>query len=97
MISAMALSACSEGIPASGIDDPTPVATVSIGSSTRALTIGQTVQLTAVGRDEGGNVVPDRAATWSSDDPLVASVSESGLVTAHSTGSASCSVTSGCV
>ena len=91
VIAALALAACSEGIPTSGVEEPTPVATVSIASSTRALTIGQTVQLTAVGRDEGGHVIPDRIAAWSSDAPLVASVSDSGLVTAHSIGTASIS------
>ena len=88
MLAAAVLVACSEGTATSGIEAPTPVATVSIGSSTRALTVGQTVQLTAVGRDDGGNVVPDRVAQWSSDDQLVASVSDAGLVTAHGIGSA---------
>ena len=88
MLAVLTLAACSEGTATSGIEAPTPVATVSIGASTRALTVGQTVQLTAVGRDDGGNVLPDRVALWSSDDQLVASVSDAGLVTAHRIGSA---------
>ena len=88
MLAAILLAACSEGTATAGLEKPTPVVTVSIGSSTRALTIGQTVQLTAIGRDDHGNVVPDRVPQWSSDDPLVASVSDAGLVTAHRIGSA---------
>ena len=91
IIVAIALAGCSEGTPTSGIEEPTPVVTVAIGSSTRALTIGQAVQLTAVARDASGNVIPGRVAEWASDAPLIASVSDAGLVTGHQVGSASIS------
>ena len=75
-----ALLACTEGTPApTGVSR---VATVTLTASTQALIIGQTTQLVAVGRDAAGQVMPDLSVEWISDDPLVASVSETGLVTA---------------
>ncbi len=85
---ALALGACTEGIPTSGPDGPAAVATVSIGLSTRALIVGQTTQLTAIGKDIDGNIITDRVVTWISDAPLVASVTNQGLVTAHRVGTA---------
>ena len=88
VILAIALGACTEGIPTSGPDGPAVVATVSIGLSTRSLIVGQTTQLTAIGKDVEGHIVADRVITWISDAPLVASVTDQGLVTAHSVGTA---------
>src|SRR5687768_9932633 len=79
-----ALLACTEGTPSpTGI---TRVATVTLTAPTQALVIGQTTQLAAVGKDAGGQVLPDLSVEWISDDPLVASVSETGLVTALAPG-----------
>ena len=91
VLPAIMLAACSEGTPTSGVEEPTAVSTVTIAPSTRSLAIGQTTTLSAVGKDRDGNVVPDRAVVWTSDAPLIVSVSEQGVVTAHSVGSASVS------
>lgn len=52
----------------------------------RVLEIGDTVQLTARLTDAGGKALTGRKVTWESTLPSVASVSQSGLVTALSSG-----------
>lgn len=47
---------------------------------------GQTLQLVATPRDEGGNTLPGRTVSWTSSDSAVATVSGNGLVTALSLG-----------
>ena len=49
---------------------------------------GATVQLSAQVRDQWARVMADVAVSWSSNDPLVAAVDESGLVTAVANGTA---------
>ena len=49
---------------------------------------GATVQLSAQVRDQWARVMADVAVSWSSNDPLVAAVDESGLVTAVASGTA---------
>lgn len=70
--------------------DPIPVTNVSITEGDQELEEGQTVQLTA-------EVVPGDATnknvTWSSGDETVATVSETGLVTAVAEGMATITVT----
>ena len=80
------LVACTEGTPSP--TGTSRVATVSLTSTTQALTVGQTAQLIAVGKDAGGHVLPDLSVEWISDDPLIAAVSASGLVTALAPGAA---------
>lgn len=53
------------------------------------LSVGRTIQLSAEARTSGGDVVDDPAVAWSSSAPEIASVSPTGLVTAHAAGSAS--------
>jgi hypothetical protein len=48
---------------------------------------GSTRQLQATPKTSSGITVPNRSVSWSSDDPGIASVSTSGLVTAVATGS----------
>ncbi len=52
------------------------------------LAVGRTVQLAAVAKDGGGNVLIGRVIQWSSSAPGVAAVSGSGLVTGVAEGSA---------
>src|SRR5207245_537755 len=49
---------------------------------------GQTVQLTATPRDAGGNPLSGRTVTWSSSNTAVATVSNSGLVSGVTPGTA---------
>ena len=59
-----------------------PVGSVKAGPTAVVLAIGATKQLTAITYDAAGNVVTGRIVNWSSDSPLVATVNNSGLVTA---------------
>lgn len=60
---------------------PAPVATVAITLALPSLTLGATTTATAVLRDERGAVLADRAITWSSTSPSVATVSQTGAIT----------------
>ena len=62
-----------------------PITGISI-AETKTVQIGQTVQLTVTVMPENATEKPDFA--WSSSDSGVATVDESGNVTAHSTGDA---------
>jgi uncharacterized protein YjdB len=64
-----------------------PVATVSVLVASR-LTVGQTVQATAVAKDVNGNVLTGRPVVWASLDSSVATVSSTGVVTPVSGGQA---------
>ena len=65
-----------------------PVDAVVIAPSSATTTIGRTVQLTARALDSAGGELTGRALSWSSDQPGVATVSLTGLVTAVSQGRA---------
>jgi alpha-tubulin suppressor-like RCC1 family protein len=61
------------------------VVAVTVVPDTTILVIGSQIQLTASARDTLGNAIAG-SITWTSDDPAVASVSPSGLVTARGEG-----------
>jgi uncharacterized protein YjdB len=73
---------------------PVPVATVTVSPPTLTLTTIQTGTLSATTKDANGNVLTGRAVSWSSSNPLVATVSQSGLVTALIPGSTTITATS---
>jgi uncharacterized protein YjdB len=73
---------------------PAPVATVSVTLNSSSLTVGQSTQATATLRDASGNILTGRSVTWSSSNPLVASVTSSGMVTALLAGTAQITATS---
>jgi len=60
---------------------PVPVASVTVSPSSPSVTVGATLQLTAVTRDANNNVLSGRTVSWSSGNSGIASVSGSGLVT----------------
>jgi len=64
---------------------------VAIHPGSIGLVAGATQQLTASLTDESGNALSTGTVTWSSSDNNVATISSSGLVTAHRAGSASIS------
>ena len=72
---------------------PAPVATVEVTPAARTLAVGETVQLSATPRSAAGTSLGGRTATWLSDQPTTASVSDAGLVTAAGPGSATISAT----
>ncbi len=53
----------------------------------QVLRIGTTVQLTAQARDNNNQPIPGKTANWSSNNPTIASVNQSGLVTGVAVGS----------
>jgi uncharacterized protein YjdB len=73
---------------------PSPVASVSVSPASAAVSVGQTVQLTATPRDAGGNVLVGRVVTWVSGNPAVATVNGSGVVTGVGMGTATITATS---
>lgn len=94
-LSALSLAACGddgEDLPGPG---GSPLAAVTISPSpVPALTVGQTVQLTATPVDAAGNALTGLpAATFESSDEDVATVDASGLVTAVAAGSATITAT----
>src|SRR5688500_10371603 len=65
-----------------------PVATVEINPSQSTLTIGQQATLLATPRNAAGGVLTGRPVVWTSGAPSVATVSQSGAVSAIGAGSA---------
>jgi uncharacterized protein YjdB len=69
------------------VSAPTPVLTsVSITLATASVQVGQTLQLVAAARDQNGAAIA-ATVTWSTTAPTIASVSQTGLVTALAAGS----------
>ncbi len=70
------------------------VASISVNQQSLTLALTQTTTLVATTKDAGGNVLTGRAITWASSAAAVATVDQTGLVTAVSAGSAQISATS---
>ena len=70
------------------------VATVTLGSVSRNLTDGESVQLAASARDDKGAVLDGRPVSWTSSNPGIVEVSPTGLAVARSDGSATITATS---
>jgi uncharacterized protein YjdB len=73
---------------------PVPVASVTVSPATPSLTVGGTVQFSAVTRDANNNILTGRSITWSSNNLAVATVSASALGTAVAVGTAQVTATS---
>lgn len=71
-----------------------PVSEVRVTPSSATIAAGRTAQLTAVAVDANNTVLP-RTVTWTSDQPAIATVSQTGLVTAINNGAARISATAG--
>ncbi|HYC52554.1 MAG TPA: Ig-like domain-containing protein [Gemmatimonadaceae bacterium] len=82
------------GDPASPPPPPEGVQTVTLTPVRDTLvSLNETVQLTAVGRDFANVVIPAASFSWSSSDAAIASVSDAGVVTALKNGSATITAT----
>ncbi len=77
-----------------GQPNPQAVASVEVTPSSAGMTIGQTVQLTAVPKASDGSVLNGRAVTWTTSDEAVASVNGGGQVTGVAAGNISITATS---
>ena len=73
---------------------PVPVFGISAGPEGQTVSIGSSVQLEAVTRDSAGRVLTGRHVQWRTHDPLIASVSQSGVVTGTGEGTVSIHATS---
>lgn len=63
-----------------------PVASVSVSPASATVVNGGVRQLAATPLDASGASLPDRAVSWRSSDEYVATVDDTGLVTAHALG-----------
>ena len=71
---------------------------VSVSPTSATLqAIGETVQLTAMVRDQNGRTMSDATVSWASNVPSIATVRASGLVTATGNGAAQITASSGTV
>jgi len=66
---------------------PEPVATLVVTPGSLSLMVSETVQLRASPQNENGVTLPNRAISWASQNPGIASVSAVGRVTAEAIGS----------
>lgn len=82
----------------SGLDGTSdnPPASISI-SGKASVALGSTVQLTATVRDASGATLTGNPITWTVDDPTLATVSSSGLVTGIAPGKATVTASGGTV
>ncbi len=88
------ITATSEGKSGTaGVLVQIPVASVIVDPNVANLTLSGTVSLAAVALDATGNELIDREVSWSSSNPGVASVSETGLVTGLADGTSTISAT----
>ncbi|MGH7583245.1 MAG: M28 family peptidase [Gemmatimonadales bacterium] len=72
----------------------TPVASVHVSLAATSLFTGDTTRATAATLDSAGATLTGRTVTWSSSDTAIATVSDSGLVTAIAAGAANITATS---
>ena len=71
-----------------------PVASVVVTPTSGSIHVGQTLQLTATPRDDGGNVLGGHVVTWTTSDAATATVTGTGLVNAIRAGSVTITATS---
>jgi len=68
---------------------------VTVSPASGSVPVGATLQLAAVTKDSGGNVLTGQTVMWTTGNSAVATVSASGLVTGVAAGSATITATSG--
>jgi trimeric autotransporter adhesin len=96
---AASLTACACVLLLLGCSDsagPPVAASISVSQTNVSLTaIGETIQLTAAVKDQGGASMQGAAVSWRSSNDAVATVSSSGVVTAVANGTATITASSG--
>ena len=81
---------------ACGSTDPQIPAALTLDATSLSFTsVGEQQQLSPTITDQDGKTLSDDEASWSSSDPAVATVSQSGLVTARGSGTAQVTATAG--
>ena len=71
-----------------------PVSSVSVTPSPLSMSVGQSTGLTALLRDDAGNLLSGRPVAWTSSNTTVATISASGVVTAVAPGTTTITATS---
>ena len=82
LLSAFAISACGDGSSTTGVS----VASVALNSTTTTLRAGSTLALTATVQDASGKTLDNVPIAWSSSNRSIATVSNSGIVSATTPG-----------
>lgn len=90
------ITAASEGVTGSA-SVSVGISSVTVSPTSATIVVLGTRQFTATPRDASGNPISGLTATWSSSAPLVASVTQQGLVTGLLPGSATISAAYGSV
>lgn len=85
--------ACAADATSGTGDTPKVVSSVTLSATTPTITVGNTLQLIATPREANGTAIPGKPATWTTSAPTIATVSNSGLVTGVSAGSATITAT----
>jgi hypothetical protein len=84
------------GILAACGTEPRVPTTLVLNATTLTFTaLGEEQQLSPTITDQDGEILPPETASWSSSDPAVATVSQTGVVTAEGSGSAQITATAG--
>jgi uncharacterized protein YjdB len=96
----VAIIATSEGVSGAasltvGTPSPEPVAVVWIEVPTQDIMVGESVQTIVTLKDANGNVLTGRTITYTTDNPMVVSVSASGVVKGVGEGTTKIRVSSG--
>ena len=73
--------------------EPVAVATVQLSQNSLSLTVGATATVVATPLDADGVALTGRTVSWSSGDLTIATVSESGIVTAVAAGTTTITAT----
>ena len=94
LVIATACGGGSDGATATLTVSPAPVATVIVALSTSTVIAGMPTTATATLRDDRGNTLSNRAVTWSSSAPTVATVDVAGTVTTLIPGATTVTATS---
>jgi trimeric autotransporter adhesin len=72
-----------------------PIGSVTVAPLTASVNVAATTTLTATVRDVNGATVTGAAVTWSTDQPSIASITQSGVVTGMAPGTATITATAG--
>ncbi len=99
LLAILGMAACSSTdssvtSPGTGQDSARNIRTVTVSPSSLSGTVGQTGQLTAVVKNQYGQVMSGAIVTWSSSNTSVVTVNGSGMATGVGAGSATITATS---
>jgi hypothetical protein len=86
LVVAFAAQACDPLAPIKGIDEPQSIADIAVVPDSTTIIVGDTLRFAAELKSVSGKPILEREITWTLGNPGVATVSDSGLVTARAVG-----------